>query len=797
MLRNHLKIALRALMKSRVYSFINIVGLALGMAIAILVGLWIYDELSYDRYHKSYDRIARVMQHQTANGETGTQVSIPFPLGKELQTTYGTSFKYVAMSSWAGGHILSAGDQKLSKTGIYMDVDAPHIFTLKMKYGTRNGLKDPHSILLSESAAKAFFGNANPLEKRLRIDNKLDVKVTGVFEDLPHNTDFRELEFIAPWLLYVDSEDWIKHARDRNQWSNNSFQLFVRIADNTDFATVNKRIGPVKYNHVAPEDRKYKSQLFLHPMSRWHLHSHWDRNGNQTGGQIEYVWLFGMIGIFVLVLACINFMNLSTARSEKRAREVGIRKTIGSLRVQLIGQFFSESILVSLISLVLAILLVELTLPWFNEIAGKKMSVFWANPAFWAAALLFAILTGLLAGSYPALYLSSFQPIRVLKGTFRAGRYASVPRKVLVTLQFTVSVTLIIGTLIVYRQIQYTKNRPVGYSKESLVMLQMKSPDFFEKFEVLRTELKNTGMVVDVAQSSSPLTGIWSSSKGFEWQGKDPGLDARFSTVWVTPEFGKLIGWQMLKGRDFSRQLATDSLSVIINEAGVRFAGLKDPVGTVLKWDDRIFTIVGVVKDLVQESPYNAVSPGLYLLDTNNAEWIILKLNPSQSISASLAKVETVFRRLIPSAPFDFQFVDQAFGEKFANEERVGKLAAFFTSLAIFISSLGLFGLASFLAEQRTKEIGVRKVLGASVFNLWKLLSKDFIGLVLLSCCIAGPLAGYWMTNWLSKFEYRTEISGWIFILAGLGAIGITLTTVSYQTLRAARLDPVKSLKSD
>ncbi|SDL61371.1 ABC transporter permease [Siphonobacter aquaeclarae] len=797
MIRNYFKIAYRNLLKNKAYSLINISGLAVGMAVAILIGLWIYDELSYDRYHESYDRVARVMQHQTANGETGSQFSIPFPLGKELQTTYGTSFKYVAMSSWVGGHILSTGDRKLSKTGVYMDIDAPHIFTLKMKYGTRNGLRDPHSILLSESAAKAFFGDANPLEKRLKIDNKLDVKVTGVFEDLPHNTDFRELEFIAPWLLYVESEDWIKRARDRGQWGNNSFQLFAQIADNTDFETVGKRIKLAKYNRVDKDEKKYKAEIFLHPLSRWRLYSHWDKQGNQTGGQIEYVWLFAIIGVFVLLLACINFMNLSTARSEKRAREVGIRKAIGSLRSQLIGQFFSESLLVVLIAMALSILLVELSLPWFNEIAGKKMSVLWSNPVFWGIVVSFAFLTGLLAGSYPALYLSSFQPVSVLKGTFRAGRYASVPRKVLVTLQFTVSVTLIIGTLIVYRQIQHTKNRPVGYSREGLVMMQMKSPDFYGKFDVLRNEWKNTGAVVEMAESSSPVTGLWSSNGGFEWQGKDPNLDAEFATVWVTPEFGKLVNWHVLKGRDFSRQRATDSLSVIINQSGVKFASLKDPVGTVLKWDGKNYTIIGVVQDLIQESPYHPVSPGVYFMDSNNVNWINLKLNPAQSASASLAKIESVFKRLVPTAPFDYQFVDQVFGEKFAAEERVGKLAAFFASLAIFISCLGLFGLASFMAEQRTKEIGIRKVLGASVLNLWGLLSKDFVGLVVLSCAIAVPLAWYGMANWLEKYEYRTDITWWVFLLAAVGALTITLLTVSYQAVRAAMMNPVRSLKAE
>lgn len=794
---HHFLIAYRTLLKNKGYSLINLSGLAVGMAVAILIGLWMYDELSYDRYHETYRRVARVMQHQTSNGEVYSQYAIPAPLGQELKTTYGASFSHVAMASWISGHFLNTGNRQLTRSGLYLDVDGPHLFALKMRYGTRDGLKDLHSILLSQSTATALFGDGNPVGKRLQIDNKLDVSVTGVYEDLPANTEFRDALFIAPWELLVASDEFVRRARDTGQWGMNSFQCFVQIAGQTDFETVNQRILLAKYRKVSPADKKFKAEIFLHPMSRWHLHSHWDKQGTQTGGQIEYVWLFAVIGLFVLLLACINFMNLSTARSEKRAKEVGIRKAIGSLRSQLIGQFFTESLLVVFLALAGALLLVELSLPWFNDIAGKRMTVLWLNPVFWLLLLSFGGLTGLLAGSYPALYLSSFEPIRVLKGTFRAGRYASVPRKILVTIQFTVSITLIIGTLMVYRQIRHTQNRPVGYSRDGLVMIQMRSPDFSRRWETLQHQLTASGAIAGIGQTSGPMTGIWSSNGGFDWQGKDPDLDAEFATTWISPGFGKLVGWHLLKGRDFDARRSTDSLSVIINEAGVRFAGLKDPVGTVLKWEGHSYTVIGVVQDLIQDSPYRPVSPGLFFVNPNEVSWIILKLNPARPAAESLARIETVFRRVIPSVPFDSQFVDEAFGEKFANEVRIGKLAAFFASLAIFISCLGLFGLASFMAEQRTKEIGIRKVLGASVLNLWGLLSKDFVGLVLLSCAMAAPLAWYGMAQWLEKYEYRTAMAWWIVAVAGFGALAITLLTVSYQAVRAATMNPVKSLKAE
>jgi ABC-type antimicrobial peptide transport system permease subunit len=763
------------------------------MAVAMLIGLWIYDELSFDKYHHNYDRLAQVMQHQTFNGTKGTQNSIPRPLEFALRNTYGSDFPYLSMASWTGDHILTFGEQKISKIGNYFQEDFPEMISLKMIKGTRKGLKDPTSVLLSESTAKALFGESEPINQSIRIDNKADVKVTGVYEDLPFNTQFKDMEFIASWELYITQESWVKRALD--QWDNNSFQLFAQIPPNTDMEKQSGKIKMVKYVH-AGKDSVFRPEIFLFPMSDWHLRSDW-KEGKNRGGRIQMVWLFGIIGVFVLLLACINFMNLSTARSEKRAKEVGIRMTIGSVRSQLINQFMSESFLVVVMSFVLAVGLVLISLSWFNTLADKKIIIAWTNPWFWSASLIFILVTSLLAGSYPALYLSSFQPVNVLKGAFKLGRFASLPRKVLVVVQFTVSVTLIIGTIIVYQQIQFSKNRPIGYDREGLVMIPMKSPDFYGKFDVLRTELKRTGAIEELSESSSPLTEVWSDSGGFDWKGKDPALQTNFATIWVTHEYGKTVNWKIKEGRDFSREFATDSMAILINEAGVKFMGVKDPVGMEINWFNGKLHVIGVVKDLLMQSPYSPVKQTVYLLDNGNVNWINLKLNPKKSAHESITLIESAFKKYIPSAPFDYRFVNEEYAKKFASEERVGRLSSIFATLAILISCLGLFGLASFVAEQRTKEIGIRKVLGASVANLWRMLSKDFVLLVIISCLIAIPAAYYFLESWLKKYEYRTEISWWIFMMAGTGALVITLLTVSYQAIKAALMNPVNSLRSE
>lgn len=797
MFKNHLKIAWRNLKRNKGYSAINIGGLAVGIMVTMLIGLWISAERSFNTYHGNYDKIAQVWQHQTYSGHRETQNSVPAPLGPELEHSYKGDFKHVVMSSYTWEHILSKEDKKFTEKGNYMDVDAPEMLSLNMLKGNRDGLKEINSILLSESLATSFFGIQDPIGKVMELDNELKVVVKGVYEDLPNSSEFSEVKFIAPWKLYTSAFDWVKSSIDNPKWDDNSFQLYVQIADNTDFETVNQKIKNVKYDKLDTSQKALKTEVFLHPMADWHLKSTWE-NGVQTGGFIQYVWLFGIIGFFVLLLACVNFMNLSTANSIKRNIEIGIRKSLGSNKGQLVNQFLSESIVVVFISFCVAILLVFLVLPFFNQLADKQIVFPHDSPVFWLICISGILFVGLLAGSYPALYLSSFKPVRVLKGTFKAGRSATVFRKVLVVWQFTVSVILIVGTIIVRQQIEHSKERPLGYDKEGLVIIEISTSDYEGKYNLLRNELKNRNAIVEMAESSSPLTATFNSNDGFSWDGKDPSFNAEFANFYITHDYGKTVDWEIVEGRDFSREFATDSTAYVINEAAVKYMGLENPVGKTIRWGNSEHKIIGVVKNILSESPYSSVKHAIYMIDyIYNINYIELRLNPDKDVSESLAIIEDVFTEYVPAVPFEYQFVNQNYAKKFAEMERIGKLSGIFSLLAIFISCLGLIGLASFMAERRTKEIGIRKVLGASVTNLWTMLSKDFISLVLISVVIATPIAWYFMNQWLERYTYRTEIHWWIFALAGMAALVITVLTVSYQAIRAAISDPVKSLRTE
>jgi ABC-type antimicrobial peptide transport system permease subunit len=795
MIKNHLLIAVRTLRKNPGYSFINITGLAAGMGVALLIGLWIWDELTFNKYYRNYDRIAQVWQHNTINGVKGSGFANPHLMAEEIRNNFAGDFKYVLQSTWNFSRILSVGDKIFSKAGMYWEPQVIDMLSLRMLRGTTNALKEPYSIILSESVAKAFFGDADPLNQTMRINNGSSVKVTGVYEDIPHNANFRDMSWVMPWELYVIESDFIKQMD--NPWGNNFTQTWAQLADNADLEQVSAKIINVKYNKLSSEtERTSRPEVFLHPMSKWHLYQEF-KNGKNTGGRIEFVWLFGIIGTFVLLLACINFMNLSTARSEKRAKEVGIRKSVGSVRSQLIGQFFSESLIVTLLAFGVSLLLVQLALPFFNQVADKKLMLLWHNPLFWMIGIGFSIFTAIIAGSYPALYLSSFRPVKVLKGTFRAGKNASIPRKVLVVFQSAVSVMLIIGTVIVFKQIEFAKDRPIGYDRNGLINIPQITDDIHKHFDAIRHELISAGTILDAAESGSPLTAVWNNNGGFTWQGKDPSLSVSFANNGVTYEYGKTVGWKFKEGRDFSRDFATDSLAFVINETAARFLGFEVPVGEQLKWNDQSYTIIGVINDMVIESPYMAIQPQLFHIDLDRGNVVILKLNPEKSSQESLGKIREVLGKYNPSSPFEYEFVDEEYGRKFEGEMRIGKLASFFAILAIFISCLGIFGLASFMAEQRTKEIGVRKVLGASTVNLWVLLSKDFVTLVTISLFIAVPAAWYFLSEWLTKYEYRTEIAWWIFVAAGAGALLITLATVSYQSIKAALANPVKSLRTE
>jgi len=797
MLRNYFKIAFRNLRKNKGYTFINIAGLATGMAVALLIGLWIWDELTFNRYHKNYDRVAQVWQHNVYNGVKQSQIANPYVMAEEIRNNFGSDFKYVIQSTWNFGRILTVGDKKFNKAGMYWEPQVIDMLSINLLKGHPElALKDPYSIILSESVAKTFFGDADPMGQTMRVNNRHDVKVTGVYEDLPHSCRFRDMTFIMPWSLYIIENEWIKNMDD--PWDSNFTQTWAQLAENADFEQVSAKIVNVKFNKLRTDnDRKYKPEVFLHPMSKWHLYSEF-KEGRNVGGRIEFVWMFGIIGVFVLLLACINFMNLSTARSEKRAKEVGIRKSVGSMRSQLINQFFCESIVVALLAFVVAIGLVYLALPQFNQVSDKRLTLLWNSPQFWLIGIGFSMITGLVAGSYPALYLSSFQPVKVLKGTFRVGRLASIPRQVLVVLQFTVSVTLIIGTIVVFRQIEFAKDRPIGYERNGLINVYLQTNDIHKHFEAVRNELKTQRAVVEMAEAGSPTTQVWNTNGGFTWKGKDPGLAVDFPNNGVSHEFGKTVGWQFKDGRDFSREFASDSNAFVINEAAEAFLGFENAVGETLTWNEKNFTIIGVIKDMIIESPYEPVRPSLWHIDQyDNISLAILKLNPDMGAHEAIEKIKIVFDKFSPASPFSHEFVDAEYARKFSDEERIGKLASFFAVLAVFISCLGISGLASFVAEQRTKEIGVRKVMGASVVNLWGMLSKDFLRLVVLSLMLAMPIAWYLMSNWLQKYQYRSTMAWWVFAAAGFGALAITLLTVSYQSIRAALANPVNSLRSE
>ncbi|HVU59120.1 MAG TPA: ABC transporter permease [Puia sp.] len=794
MVGNYIKIAARHLRKNRIYSFINILGLSMGMAVTLLIGLWVWDELSFNKYHSHYNDIAMVLQRNVANGNIYVQGSHPAILGEGLRRSYGSKFAHIVMNSGDGNHNISFGDKKFFQLGSFMGEEAPDMLSLRMEKGAHNGLRERYSILLSSRLARSLFGDEDPMGKTVMIDHRVGVRVTGVYENMPVNSDFSTTSFILPWDLYTSEWSWVKDNKD--SWDFNAFRAMVQLAPHEDMEKVSREIRNLK-NEADPGAREKYGDIFLFPMARWHLYDNFNDQGINDGGQIRYVRLFSVIGAFVLLLACINFMNLSTARSEKRAREVGIRKAIGSIRRQLVLQFLSESTVVALIAFVIALLLVEIVLPMFNQLAGKDMHILWSNPWFWTAGVGFCLMTGVIAGSYPAFYLSSFRPVKVLKGEFKAGRFAAYPRRILVVVQFTVSVLLAGGTVLVFQQIQYAKDRPVGFDRKGLLSIPMTTGDIYGNYNTARNELLASRMVTEVSESQGPLTANWVGTDEVLWTGMNVNEKHGFAEVAATIGYGKAIGWQLVAGRDFSTQYASDSNKIIINQAAAKVLGVKDPIGMMIRVHKKDFTVLGVVKDIIMQSPYATVPPTLFSILGEPGNFVVVKIAPNVSAGDAMKKIRSVFERYNPAAPFIYTFADEDFARKFGDEERIGRLAAVFATLAILISCLGLFGLASFMAEQRTKEIGIRKVLGATVFILWRMLSREFVLLVVISCCIAIPLTWHILDKWLRQFNYRISISWVLFLVVGMGALLLALVTVSYQAVRAALANPVKSLRSE
>jgi len=782
------------MLNNKVYSALNIIGLAGGMAVALLIALWVVNEYSYDKFLPDYKSLYQVELNFTDphDGEH-TQQAVSLPIADVLRKEY-PEVKYVAETDWMGSHDLLVGNKKLYMNGAAIGSDFLKMFQYPLIKGNKNAvLKDPFSIVLTESTTKALFGEADPIGKTVRIDNKYDVKVTGVMNDIPKNSTL-QFNYLLPFSFNEATQDWMKNAR--TTYYNNSFQIFVQLKPGVDYEKLAPKIRNIVYNG-GPKMRPAKPVVLFHPLEDWHLYSDF-KNGKEAGGFIDYVRMFSIIGMLVLLIACINFMNLSTARSEKRAREVGVRKAIGSQRKDLIFQFLTESILITFIAFLLSILFVQLTLPSFNTLTGDAVNIPYGNPAFWCIMTTYVLATGLLAGSRPAFYLSSFNPVKVLKGAIQVGKAAALPRKILVVLQFSCSIALIISTVIVYQQIQHAKDRPTGYSADRLVTTDM-SDDLNNHYDALRNDLLQTGTVESVAKASSPLTGVYWHTGIEKWPGQAVGeLAINVGGVSVSDSYFKTVGMKLAQGSDFSGKWSTDTSNIIINEAAVRRMGLKQPINQLITFNgiNGQAKIIGVVKDALMESPFTPVEPTVFV-HGRGGNFVMYRLAQGASTHDAIEKITKIFNAYNPAYPYSYRFVDDEYNSKFNLELLVGKLAGVFAGLAIFISCLGLFGLAAYVAEQRTKEIGIRKVLGASVAQVWLLLSGDFIVLVMISCVIASPIALYFLSNWLRKYDYRISIGPGVFVLSAAVAIVITLITISFQAIKAALTNPVKSLRSE
>lgn len=790
MIKNYFKTAWRILWKNKGYSAINIFGLAIGMAVALIIGLWVYHQYSYDRFLPDTDRLYRVQRNYDSNGDTLTFLTTSLKLADAIRKDI-PEIEYVAESDWMGGHGLVVGDKKIAANGGIIAGDFLKMFQFPFVSGNANtSLSEPYSIILTESLAKALFGEENAMGKMVRFDNKDNLKVSGILKDVPKNSTI-QFKFIVPFA-YLELTNPNVKARRSGSFGNNANQIFVKLKPGVRYSQVAGKLRLITHSETNNLNAM-NSYVTLQPMQRWHLYSNYI-NGQDTEGFLTYVRIFSIIGILVLIIACINFINLTTARSEQRAREVGVRKAIGSLRSNLIFQFLAESFLLTLFSSALAILLVQLTLPAFNALTAGSVVIPYSNPVFWTLMTGGIIITTLLAGSRPAFYLSSFQPVKVLKASRQGGRAASIPRKVLVVLQFSCSIALIISTIIIYNQVQYAKNRPVGLDVNRL-MATYTNIDLEKNYTALKNELLSSGIASSVTQASSPATDVYWHTDIDHWPGKNAGETIEMGNLWVGTDYLKTLGMQLAEGRTFTSE--NDTTSVMFNESAIKRMRMTNPINQVIRYGDRDYTIVGIVKDALMISPFLPAEPAMFHCSNDIQDVIMYRLSPQISTHDAIAKLTGIFNKYSPAFPYEYQFADEQYNAKFNLEVLIGKLSGIFAALAILISCLGLFGLAAYIAEQRTKEIGIRKVLGASIAQVWLLLSRDFIMLVILSCVIASPIAYYFLNNWLSTYQYRIGIGPAVFVIAAIVALLITVLTVSFQAIRAATANPVESLRAE
>ena len=784
MIQSYFKIAWRNLFRHKGFAFTNLLGLTIGITCTIFIMLWVQDELTFNKFHKKYDNIYKVMANRNFNNQMFTDPNMVLPLASTIEAEI-PEVKNATVITYPQTQTITYGDTKLKKQGYTVNEKFFKVFSWKFIQGNAaTAITDPSSIVLTQSLANAFFGNDDPINKVLKMDNR-EYKVSAVVDDVPGNSTL-QYDFVIPFNY---SDEDVK--RSMNQWTNSSWAVFIETAPGADMAQLDKKITDLKLKR--DESDKKISTYFTFPMKKWRLYSDF-KDGKNTGGLIEYVRMFSIIAVIILLIACVNFMNLSTARSERRAKEVGIRKTLGSGKRQLRIQFFLESLILVSISLLLSVIVVYVLMPSFNILVGKHLALDLSKPSFWIASVAIITLTGVVAGSYPALYLSSFNPVKVLKGTFLAGRKAALPRHILVVGQFIISILLISATIVVYQQIQHIKNRDMGYDPNNLIMINS-TPDTQKNFTAIKQELLNTGLVSSVTRTFSPITDIWWKTPAPDWEGRPANMDILMAGMSTDVDFTKTMGIKILQGKDFTGTPA-DTSAMLLNKAAVEAMGLKNPIGMQMRYG-RTFTVIGITGNVVMETPFKPVDPMMVLFDPNNANSITVRLKDKTKLQQSLQSVETVFKKHNPSVHYEFQFVDQEFNKKFIAEELISKLTNIFAGLAIFICCIGLAGLASFTIEKRIREIGIRKVMGASVSQVLFLISKDFLRLVLIAFCIAVPIAWWGMHNWLQNYTYHININVWLFMLVGIAVSLLTLLVVSLNAMKAAVANPVKSLRTE
>ena len=803
MLRNYLKIALRNFWRNKSFSAINILGLALGLTCSLLIFLWVRDELSIDRYHANGSHLYRLMWRQLSDGKRMAMAATPGPTAQELPKKFPEIVRAAGYTSRNVPMTFAVGDKINKEVGDWASADWFKMFSVPLVVGSpETALKSPNSVAISRKVADTYFGNPQTaMGKSIRLDNKGEYQVTAVFENLPLNTA-QHYDFLLSWDDFLTRQPWAK------EWGNPSPSTFLQLRPDTDVPAFEAKIKHVLRGYLginAKNAKQFDVELFLQPFEDVYLHDQTE-NGEISGGRIEYVKLLSIVAAFMLLIACINFMNLSTAQSSKRAKEVGIRKVVGAERSRLISQFIGETLLLTIVAVMVALGLVSLLLPSFNQLSGKRVAMPFAELDFWGALLSIVVITGMLAGSYPALFLSSLQPVRVLKGSGPTSRLKFRPgatqfREGLVVVQFVISMLLIIGTFVVYRQVNYIQTKNLGFDRENLVYVPLEG-DLAPQYATLKQELQRMPGIQNVARMDYQPSNIRSSTSWVDWTGKDPKTSVEFAQVSVGYDMDKVLKMKQMDGRYFSRAFSTDSGGYVINEQAAQRIGYKDrsagsAVGQTLTFWGKPGKIIGVVQDFHFQSLHEPIKP-LIMWFGEKATYgnLLVRTQPGQTKQA-LASLETVCKQLNPAIPFSYSFADQEYQSMYKSEQIVGELVNYFAVLAIFIACLGLFGLASFTAEQRTKEIGVRKVLGASVASIVGLLSNDFLKLVVIAIVIATPAAWYVMDKWLQGFAYKTDLSWWIFALAGVLAIGIALLTISFQAIKAALMNPVKSLRSE